>query len=208
MTITLYTAQQSIGVVSHIVLEESGLEYDLIEVDFSAKQQKSSDYLKVNPKARVPSLVIDRGILTETPAIVTFIAHQAPQSAIALPDDPFEYAQIQSFNSYLASTVHVAHAHKRRGSRWADDESALRAMADHVPKSMSSCMDLIEQTMLISPWVRGDKYSISDPYLYRISSWLAGDGVDINRYPKVKAHQEAMRLRESVQRVEEYFHPS
>jgi len=205
MSITFYTAQQSIGVVSHIALEESGLDYELVAVDFSANQQSSTEYLKINPKARVPSLVLEHGTLTETPAILTYIAHLAPESVIALPDAPYQYAQIQSFNSYLASTVHVAHAHKRRGSRWVEGEVAMQAMTDYVPKSMGACMELIEKEMLNTPWVHGQNYSISDPYLYRIASWLAADGVDINQYPKVKAHYEAMRLRASVQRVENYY---
>jgi len=205
MTITFYTSQQSIGVASHIALEESGLDYKLVALDFTKDQQKSADYLKVNPKARVPSLVLDEGILTETPAILTYLAQIAPESSLRLPEDPFAYAQIQSFNSYLASTVHVAHAHKQRGSRWVDDESAINAMRSNVPKTMALCFDLIEEQMLIGPWVHGDVFSISDPYLYRISTWMEGDGVDINNYPKVKAHRELMATRASVKTVESYY---
>lgn len=205
MSITFYTGRQSIGVASHIALEESGLDYELVELDFTKSEQKSADYLKVNPKARVPSLVLERGILTETPAILTYLAQRAPDSAIALPKDPFDYAQIQSFNSYLCSTVHVAHAHKQRGTRWVDDEAAIKAMRENVPKTMAECFDLIEAQMLRGPWVHGDAFSISDPYLYRISSWLDGDGVDINNYPKVKAHSEAMAQRDSVRAVESFF---
>jgi len=205
MTITFYTSQQSIGVATHIALEESGLDYKLVALDFTKDQQKSADYLKVNPKARVPSLVLDEGILTETPAILTYLAQIAPESSLRLPEDPFAYAQIQSFNSYLASTVHVAHAHKQRGSRWVDDESAINAMRSNVPKTMALCFDLIEEQMLIGPWVHGDVFSISDPYLYRISTWMEGDGVDINNYPKVKAHRELMATRASVKTVESYY---
>ena len=205
MSITFYTAQSSIGVASHIALEESGLEYQLIELDFAQQQQASQDYLKINPKARVPSLVVDMGILTETPAILTYLAQCAPGSTIALPDDAFAYAQIQSFNSYLCSTVHVAHAHKMRGRRWVDDEAALQAMTDNVPNTMALCMDMIETQMLKGPWVHGDTFSISDPYLYRMSTWLEGDGVDINRFPGVKAHRDRMAQRASVKTVESYF---
>jgi len=205
MSIKFYTNRKSIGVVSHIALEESEISYELIELDFSKDQQKTGEYLKVNPKARVPSLVLEQGILTETPAILTYLAQVAPSSPIALPDDPFEHARIQSFNSYLCSTVHVAHAHKQRGTRWVDDESALKAMRDNVPKTMAICIEFIESNMLIGPWVHGDTFSISDPYLYRISTWLEGDGVDINNYPKVKAHHEMMAQRSSVKRVESFF---
>jgi len=205
MNITFYTAEQSIGVATHVALEESGLEYQLIELDLAAKQQQNADYLQVNPKARVPSLVLEQGILTETPAILTYLAQLAPESPLGLPADPFEHAQIQSFNSYLCSTVHVAHAHKHRGSRWVDDEAAMKAMSDYVATSMAMCFDLIESEMLKGPWVHGSRFSISDPYLYRIACWMERDEVNINNYPKVKAHREAMSERDSVKAVTAFY---
>ena len=205
MNMKLYTSEHSIGVVSHIALEESGLDFDVIALDFTQSEQKSSEYLKVNPKARVPSLVVDRGIITETPAILTYVAQLAPSSSIALPDDPYEYAQIQSVNAYLCSTVHVAHAHKQRGTRWVDDESAIKAMRENVPKTMALCMAFIEANLLVGPWVHGDAFSVSDPYLYRISTWLEGDGVAIDDYPKIKSHREAMAQRSSVKAVSAFF---
>ena len=205
MSITLYTAQASIGWVSHIALEESGLEYKAVALDFSRQQQASEDYLKINAKARVPSLVVDQGIITETPAILTYIAQIAPDSPLGLPEDIFEQSGINSFNNYLCSTVHVAHAHKMRGHRWVDDEAAQKAMTANVPKTLGLCIDLIESEYLKGPWVHGDNFSISDPYLYRISTWMDSDGVDINKYPKVKAHRKAMEERDSVKAVVAFF---
>lgn len=205
MSIILYTSSTSIGVVSHIALVESALPFKVVSVDFAKKQQSSADYLEINPKARVPSLVVEEGIITETPAILTYLAQMAPNSSLALPENPFEHAQIQSFNAYLCSTAHVAHAHKMRGSRWVDDEAALKAMTQNVPKTVALCFDMIEQQMLQGPWVHGSGFTISDPYLYRISTWAEADGVDINNYPKIKAHREAMALRDSVRAVEAYF---
>ena len=205
MSITLYTSPTSIGVVSHIALEESALPFSIVSVDFASKQQTSAEYLEINPKARVPSLIVDKGIITETPAILTYLAQMAPDSSIGLPDDPFEHAQIQSFNAYLCSTAHVAHAHKMRGSRWVDDEAALSALTQNVPKTMALCFDMIEQQMFKGPWVHGTGFTISDPYLYRISIWAEIDGVEINNYPKIRAHREAMAQRDSVRAVEAYF---
>jgi len=205
VSITFYTAQASIGWVSHIALEESGLDYKAVALDFSKKQQSDADYLKINPKARVPSLVVKEGVITETPAILTYLAQMAPESPIALPQDIYKQAVINAFNSYLCSTVHVAHAHKMRGYRWVDDEAAQKAMTANVPKTLGLCIDLIESDMLVGPWVHGDTYSISDPYLYRMSTWMDTDGVDINKYPKVKAHREAMDARASVQTVKAFF---
>jgi glutathione S-transferase len=73
----------------------------------------------------VPALVTDDGILTETPAILAYLAQRFPQAKLAPLDDPFAFAMVQAFNSYLCSTVHVAHAHRMRGTRWADDPAAI-----------------------------------------------------------------------------------
>lgn len=201
----LYTAPGSIGWVSHIALEESGLSYQAEVLDFSKGEQTSSDYLKINAKARVPSLVVNQGIITETPAILTYIAQVATASVLALPNDPFGQARINAFNLYLCSTVHVAHAHKMRGHRWVDDENAKKLLTANVPKTMSICADMIENEMLDSPWVHGDRFSISDPYLYRVSTWMETDGVDVTQYPKLMAHRDEMDKRDSVKAVKAFY---
>jgi glutathione S-transferase len=201
MTLELYTTPGTIGVATHIALEESGLPYESVKIDFAAREQLSDRYRQVNPKLRVPALLVDGEVLTETPAILVYLAQIAPASVLSLPADPMDFAHIQSFNSYLASTVHVAHAHKMRGARWTDNADALTAMTAYVPTSMTACFELIETTMLRGPWVHGGAFSISDPYLFALCQWLEGDGVDITRFPKIQAHHASMLERESVRRV-------
>lgn len=201
MALQLYTTPGTIGVASHIALEESGLAYQAITVDFATKEQLSDHYRKINPKMRVPALIVDGQVLTETPAILVYVAQMASSSALNLPTEPLAFAHIQSFNSYLASTVHIAHAHKMRGARWTDDTDALAAMTAYVPTSMSACFNVIETALLKGPWVHGDTFSISDPYLFALSQWLEGDGVDISQYPLVQAHHARMLERDAVQRV-------
>lgn len=196
-----YFAPFTCAVASHIALEETGADYEARRIDFQAAEQRSEHYLKVNPKGRVPALVTDRGIITETPAILAYIAQTHPQAGLAPLDDPFAFAQIQAFNNYLCATVHVAHAHRVRGSRWVNDEAAIAAMQEKVPQTMAECFSLIEADMLRGPWVMGNDYSISDGYLFTLSQWLEGDGVDINRFPKVADHADRMLERKAVQTV-------
>ncbi len=131
----LYYAPGSCALASHIALAEAGAAFTTERLDFKANQQNSPDYLKINPKGRVPTLVTDRGNLTETPAMLAFIAQSFPQAKLAPLDDAFAFAQVQAFNSYLCSTVHVAHAHKTRGPRWATDETSFADMKRMVPKA-------------------------------------------------------------------------
>jgi glutathione S-transferase len=197
----LYYAPGTCALASHIALEEAGADYKAERLDFKANQQQSPDYLKVNPKGRVPALVTDYGTLTETPAILAYIAQTFPKAKLAPLDDAFAFAQVQSFNSYLCSTVHVAHAHKGRGPRWATEESSFADMKRMVPKSVGACFDLIEKRMLAGPWVMGEQYTICDPYLYTISLWLEGDSVDLKTLPKVADHMKRMAERPAVKKV-------
>ena len=115
-----FYAPNTCSLASHIALEEAGAEYEAIRIDFTKADQKKPDYLAINPKARVPALVTEQGVLTETPALLVYVAQRYPASKLAPIEDPFALAEVQAFNSYLCSTVHVAHAHRMRGYRWAD----------------------------------------------------------------------------------------
>lgn len=197
----LYHSPNSCALASHIALEAAGADYEARRLDFSKNEQRSPDYLKLNPKGRVPTLVTDRGILTETPAILAYIAQTHPQARLAPLDDPFAFAQMQSFNCYLCATVHVAHAHGRRGSRWADEPEAIAAMQRKMPQNVADCFHLIETEYLRGPWVMGEPYTVADIYLFTIAQWLEGDDVDPAQFPKVAAHRQRMRDDPVVARV-------
>jgi glutathione S-transferase len=197
----LYYAAHTCALASHIALEDAGAEYSTVRIDFAANEQRSPEYLAINPKGRVPALVTGRGILTETPAMLAFIAQSFPGARLAPLDDPFAFAEVQAFNSYLCATLHVAHAHRMRGTRWADDPAAIEAMKRKVPDSVGACYELIEGKMLRGPWVMGDSYTICDPYLFTVAQWMEGDSIDPSRFPKVSDHRQRMSERAAVRKA-------
>ena len=197
----LYYAPGTCALAAHIALEEAGAPYETVLVDFGSQSQRSAEYLAVNPKGRVPALVTESGTLTETPALLCFVAQRFPNAELAPLADPFALAQVQEFNSYLCSTVHVAHAHRMRGARWADDAAAIEAMKRKVPTNVTECFELIEHKLLKGPWVMGDQYTICDPYLFTIASWIEGDGVDTTKVPRVMQHRARMLARPAVQKA-------
>ena len=77
--ITLFYAAHTCSLASHIALEEAGAEYSTVRISFAKEEQLKPDYLAINPKARVPSMITDKGILTETPAMLAFIAQSFPR---------------------------------------------------------------------------------------------------------------------------------
>jgi len=201
--LNLFYAAHTCALASHIALEEVGADYMLTRISFASADQRKPDYLKINPKGRVPALVTERGVLTETPTMLAYIAQSFPEARLAPIDDPFAFAQAQAFNSYLCSTVHVSHAHRMRGYRWveADDMHSIEAMKKKVPQSVYEGFALIEQHMLAGPWVLGESYSICDAYLFTLAQWLEADGVDPARLPRIAEHSRRVGDRPAVQRA-------
>jgi len=202
MTLALHYARGSISLATIIVLEEAELPYKLVSVDFAKAEQKSAAYLDINPLGRVPTLETPHGLLTETIALLAYLADLKPQAQL-LPSDAFQRARALSFASYLASTVHVAHAHRMRGTRWVDasETEAIAAMQRKVPQSVLDAFLLIEKHRLGEPWVLGERYSICDAHLFTIAQWLERDGVDTRPLPRVLAHRERVRSRPATQRA-------
>jgi glutathione S-transferase len=199
--LTLYFAPGTCALATHIALEDAGADYVAKRVDFAKAEQRSPAYLAINPKGRVPALATPRGVITETPALLVYIAQNHRQAELAPLDDPYAFAELQAFATYLASTVHVAHAHRPRGSRWADEPASFEDMKRKTPANMRACFELIQSHLFCGPWAMGDRYSVIDPYLFTLAGWLEGDGVDIGEFPVIADHHRRMAERASVKRA-------
>lgn len=196
----LYYAPGTISVAVALALEEAGLDYEAIKVDFASKEQTTAAYAQINPKGRVPALIVNGGILTETGALLDYIADQAPNAGLR-PQDPLMAARMREVMYYLASTMHVNHAHKMRGSRWADKASSHQDMTAKVPETMTASAAYICDNGLRGPFVLGEKPSLADCYLYVVCSWLEGDGVTLSDFPKLQNFMSTMETRASVRAI-------
>ena len=197
--LTLFYAPKTCALATRIALNEAGADYQLQYVDFSQNAQRSAEYLALNPLGRVPALRLEDGtVLTESPALLTYVAQRFASTHLA-PTDMQQFAHMQSFLSFMASTVHVGHAHRYRGIRWADDEAAIASMKAKVASNMAQYFALIEEHWLTrGPWIMGESFTVADAYLFTMSGWLESDGVDINHFPRVADHYQRMLLRPSV----------
>lgn len=197
----LYYAPGTCALAAYFALEEAGAQYETVRLNFAQAEQTRPEYLAINPKARVPALVTDRGVLTETPAILMYIAQCFPAARLAPLDDPFALAEMQAVDTYICSTLHVAHAHGPRGTRWADEPASLADMKRKVPQTVGDCFRLIEQKMFKGPWVMGDQYTVADPYLFTVSRWIEGDQVDTSALPKILDFRKRMAERPAIAKV-------
>ncbi len=174
--LTLYLAPGTCAMAVRIALTEAGAPHRIKQLDLAAGEQRSPTYLAINPKGRVPALVTERGVLTETPALLLYVAQRFPNAGLAPLDDPFLLARMQEVHGFLAATVHVAHAHGRRGSRWADDPQAIAAMQAKVPHNMREALPRLNAIIWPAPgcWGSGSAWPTSTCSWWRAGSRATG----------------------------------
>ena len=199
--LTLHTHLGTIGLACEIALEEAGAPYQAHRLNFGENEQRQPAYLAINPKSRVPALATDQGVVTETPAIMGYIARAFPAQRLMPQDDAFAIAEAESLMSYLCSWVHPAAAHRVRGNRWADDPAAIADMRRKAPEVFGEAMHLIDERLFKGPWALGEAYSVCDPYLYVMTSWLPRDGLDMADFPRLADHYGRMNDRPAVKTV-------
>jgi glutathione S-transferase len=195
----LYLAKGTISVAVAIAFEEAGVLFEPVVLEFATGAQTKAEYLAINPKGRVPALEVLGGILTETGAILEYVASlAAPKAAKLVPGDALAAARMREVMYYLATTMHVNHAHKLRGHRWADLETSHADMASKVRQTMAASSAYLEDSLDLAPFLGGAEVNLADCYLYVVCTWLAGDGVPIGDFPRLFAHHAAMGQRASV----------
>lgn len=195
-----YYSKGSSAIAALILLEEVGAAYEAVEVSIAKGEHRSEAFLRLNPKGRIPALQTAEGVLTENPAILEYIAATHPQADM-VPHGAFAQAQARARSAYLCATVHVAFAHLKRGTRWADQASAIKDMQGKVAENLRDCAQLLERELPLSPWALGARYSFCDPYLFLLDGWLRAAGETLDPTPKLATHHEAVRARPATQRA-------
>ena len=173
-----------------------------MRVNLAQGEQLRPDYLAMNPKGRVPTLVDEERVLTENPAVLYYLAGGHPEAKLAPLEDPWAMAQCMSLNAFISSTVHVAFAHLFRPSRYGEGDAAAAAMKAKAPQALAEAFARLEEKLTPGPWALGEAYSISDAYIYVMARWLwRGALVDLSTLPHVRAHMDRMQARPAVVRT-------
>lgn len=193
----LYYSPGACAMASHFALEEAGADYELVKIDLKKGEQKTPQYLAINPAGVTPALVTDRGVLTENVVIVGYVAQTHPQANLADVDDSFAFGQMQSINAWLGSSLHPAIGKVLFSRPPLEGEAKAAALKPALEK-----YDLAEQHLLKGPWVMGEAYTVADGYLSVFSRWARqADLLDKARYPKLNAHLDLVQTRPAVIRA-------
>jgi glutathione S-transferase len=202
MTLKLYFAPGSSSLAPLVALEEIDISYAAHRVDLAAGDQRKPEYLKVNPRGRVPTLVVDGHPVTEVLAILTYLAHRYPHSELLPLADPLKLAEAYEVMSWFASTVHVAFAQIARPERYADDEAVKAALATPGEARFARTLTDIERLAQgPGPWLLGETFSAVDAYALVIWRWAERRQIDTSNYPAWSAKAARAFARPSVVRA-------
>src|SRR4051812_49954976 len=105
MKLTLYYAPMTCALVPYVTLTEAGATFDVCNLNTRTNQHRTPEFLALNPKHKVPVLLVDGEALTENVAIQIWIARRFPRAGL-LPADPWQEIQAISRMAWRASTVH------------------------------------------------------------------------------------------------------
>jgi glutathione S-transferase len=200
MKLTLYYSPGACSLGSHIALEESGLAYEARRIMTAAGEQRSPEYLKINPRGRVPTLVADGKVLVENVAIMVFIAGGHPRAGI-WPESTWEQAQALSFMTWLADTVHPAYAHIYRPERYVPDPSLVEPVKAKGRETFWDCLKEIDRLLEGRKWAVGKRFSVVDGYLLVFYRWANRASFPVRDLAHYTAHIERVLARKSVKKV-------
>jgi glutathione S-transferase len=198
--LTLYYSPDACSMAAHIALEETGTPYMLQLVSIPKGEQQSPDYLNVNPRGKVPALRTDEGVLTETVAILTYIARSFPQAQL-LPEEPLGMARCLSHMAYLSNTVHPAFTHIVRPDRFATDQAVHENLKATGRENAWKLLQEIDSLLAGKEWVLGSNYTAADPYTLAIYGWGKRHGMPVEELANYTAFKERMLQRPPVRTV-------
>ncbi|WP_413698910.1 glutathione S-transferase family protein [Psychromonas sp. KJ10-10] len=162
---------------------------NIVKSIFVAGEQKSEQYLKVNPFGKVPALLVDGKLLTENPAILIYL-NSLPSTNEILPkaNDAFHQSQIYSDLMWLSSTLHPSVRHVCVPSYYTISENK-EDVIERGRIALSMNLNLAEKRLVGSQWWYGDKWSIVDTYLHWCYTRAERGGYSLENFPALGAHQ-------------------
>ena len=200
MKITLYYSPGACSLAPHIVLEELGIAYEPVRISTAEGQQRSPEYLKINPRARVPALVVDGRVLVENVAILSYLGGGFAAKGL-WPERTWDQAQAISFMAWLADTVHPAFAHIYRPERYVQGEACIDAVKEGGRKTFGECLAEIDRLVAGKRWAVGGRFSVVDAYLLVFYRWGRRNAFPMQDLTHYTALVERVLARPAVKKV-------
>ncbi len=197
---TLFYSPNACSLASHIALEETGKPYRAIETLLSNKAHQTPEYLAINPRGKVPALVVEKGVITENTAILTYIATAYPDACL-LPVDPFQQALCIAQMAWFSNTPHIFQRAKFRPYYFADDERLHPGIRAKAEETLWKNLQEVDGLLAGRKWMMGDGYSVVDPYALVFYGWGVSNRMPMEELRDFTRHKNKMLDRPAVKAV-------
>ena len=189
----LYYSPGACSLSPHIVLREAGLNFDLALASTKTKKlADGSDFYQINPKGQVPVLELDNGErLTEGPAIVQYIADQAPTSKLAPPAGSMQRYRLMEWLNFITSELHKSYSPLFNPAMPEEGKAVYRAR-------ISERLQWVDSQLEGKQYLLGDEFSVADAYLFTVSGWSKVVGVDMGALKNLNAFRDRVAARPAV----------
>jgi len=199
--LTLYYSPGACSLAPHILLEEIGAEFEARRLNLAEGEHKKLPYLAINPHARVPTLVEGEFVLTETPAILSYLGHRFAETGLLPLTDLHRLARCEQLLAFFSSSIHVAVAQIWRTTRYVDDPAAYEAVRAGGRRALHSYFAELETMLEAQDWLVGGRFSVADLYPLVFYRWGLRLNEDMARFPAWTAHASRLLERDGVRRA-------
>jgi len=199
MNIVLYYAPITCALAPYVTLTEANAKFEVQPLNLRKGQQNSAEYLKLNPKHKVPLLIVDGKVLSESTAIQLWIARTFPQAKL-MPADPWQELKAIALHSWCSSGIHPFLARINSPPRVCDvpgaDQSVKRLAAENLMENFKIADDLLAGREFFF-----DHFTAPDAHFFWCMRRATQFELDFSGFKNCTAHFERMNARPSVQKV-------
>lgn len=203
-SLSLYYSPKACSLASHIALEESGLPYTAVAINIRTQANRSPAFLAKNPSGTVPALEIDGAILTESQAILTYVADLVPERGLLPRPGTLARARAHEWMNLISSSLHVSFRAIFRPQAYAgSSEAGSRAVHEQGLAKLADTIGIVESRLSTSAYAMGDCFSVVDAYLFVFYLWSFDERLSrpAPPRPRYKALAERVWQRESARTV-------
>lgn len=203
----LYWAPDTGAMAPQIILQEAGADYELVVIDYDAHEETQADYLALNPRGQIPTLVLPDGtVLTESAAMVLHIADAHPEAKLLPPLGSCERARVYRWLIYAVANLYESCLRLYYSDRFADGVNAAELVKQTARLDVDKYWDLLEKelgkdmqdNLADGPYLLGAQYSVIDPYLLMLVGWHEHPNTLLERNPRLSKLFNAVRHRPAV----------
>lgn len=183
----LFTIAGTCSLVPHFLLEMTGVPFEICELNRAASEQKSATYLAINPRGKVPALVIDGRAILENVAIQYYLALRYPDLEFA-PRDLLDRVDWLTFLTWISNEVHPRYRQYRRPELFAEDTSSHDAIRLRGKDEFLNAMAEINRRLNGREWIFGNRFSTADTYAFVMHLWGHMAQFDMAEFTHLLAH--------------------